>query len=650
MNVIGACTRDCYDSCSLVVRVRDNVIVGIDGNKSHPITQGVICPRIRAFSKKVQSNLRIETPLRRTGDRGSGEFREITWDDALKEITERIKTATRETGSSSVGLYDTHGNTGILSRYFPLRFMNAINGSIADDTICSAAGDAALEYNFGSQNGYPAERIPEARLIVLWGINSKWTNIHGAQLVQKAKKKGASVWVIDPIRTPTAEMGRHLQIRPGTDAALALTMINHIVENDMHDEEFLGKYTLGFENLVEVARKYDINRGSEITGLKPSDIAELSTEFVSLRPCVIHIGLGLQRQRNGGEMVRTISLIPSVIGQHRGFIYTNDATDFDIDYLTAANLRTVPDSSFNVLELSRLIEEERLRVLIVINSNPLATLPNQNALRTTIASSDLFVVTHDLFMTDTADWSDIVLPATSMFEHFDLVSSYFHDYVNLNEPAVTPWGESRSNDELFRALAKSLGLRQTELYEDPKTIISNIVRKSRRIDSDMQSLRRKGFAKMSPLPLDAYQTHSGKIEIYSKSAEENGLPPVPDHVPLKGTQPFQLLSPCTFEMNHSSNHLLYKDKIAQKILISPEDSKTLGLKEQSNVTIENQNGSITLSAEVSDRVPTGVVVVYTGFWPKLCDGGKNINFITSDYIQRFGGNSAYHSTYVRIIR
>jgi len=650
LNVICACTRDCYDACSLIIRVRDNAIVGIDGNKSHPITQGVICPRIRAFSKKVQSDLRIGTPLRRIGERGSGQFTAITWDDALKEISDRIKTATRESGSSSIGLYDTHANTGTLSRYFPLRFMNAINGSISADTICSAAGDAALEYNFGSQNGYPAEKIPEARLIVLWGINSKWTNMHGAQLVQKAKKKGASVWVIDPIRTPTAEMGRHLQIRPGTDAALALTMINHIVENNMHDQEFLQRFTIGFENLVEVARKYDINRGSEITGLRPSDIAELSTEFVSLRPCVIQIGLGLQRQRNGGEMVRTISLIPSIIGQHRGFIYTNDATDFDMDYLTAADLRTVPDSSFNVLELPRLIEEERLRVLLVINSNPLATLPNQNALRKALSSSDAFIVTHDLFMTDTADWSDIVLPATSMFEHLDLVSSYFHDYVNLNEPAATPWEESRSNVELFKSLAKSLGLRQKELYEDQKTIISNIVKKSRRIDSDMQALRRRGFAKMSPLPLDVYQTPSGKIEIYSRSAEEDGLPSVPDHVPLKGTHPYQLLSPCTFEMNHSSTHLLFKDDIAQRILISPEDSKTLGLMDQSKVTIENQTGSLTLPVEISDRIPVGVVVVYTGFWPKLCDEGKNINFITSDYIQRFGGNSAYHTTFVRIVR
>lgn len=647
MNIISACTRNCYDGCSLITRVRNGVIVGIDGNKSHLITQGSICPRLKLFIKNVLSEKRLRTPLRKTGKRGTGSFEIISWDTALHEITDRIKETMRKYSSSAVALYDTGGNNGLLSRNFPLRFINAINGSVADDTIYSAAGDAALDYTFGSSYGYPAEHIPNAKLIVLWGVNSKWTNMHGAMLVQKAKKKGASIWIIDPIRTATAEMGRHLQIKPGADAALALTMINHLIENRMHDEEFISKYMLGFENLVEIARKYDVHRSSEITGLDANDIVELATEFITLRPCVIHVGMGLQRQRNGGEMVRAISLIPSIVGQHRGFIYSNDANDFDMDYLTATHLRTLPENRFNPLELPRLLKEKRIRLLIVINSNPLVTLPNQNAIRNALRESDVFIVTHDLFMTDTADYSDIVIPATSLFEHFDIVLSNFHDYLNLNEPAISRVGESKSNVDFFKALARTFGLGNKELFEKEESIVAYLLKNSKRVEADFISLRRRGFAKMAPLPLDNYQTPSGMIEIYSERAFKDGLSAVPDHVPVRGTEPYQLLSPCTLEMNHSSYHHLTPN-ISPKVLINPDDAAILGINDGRKITLENQQGSIILPAEITDRVPQGVVVSHTGFWPKLSNG-NNINFLTSDYIQRYRGSSAYQSTFVRII-
>jgi len=275
-------------------------------------------------------------------------------------------------------------------------------------------------------------------------------------------------------------------------------------------------------------------------------------------------------------------------------------------------------------------------------------LPNQEAVRSALKESDAFVVTHDLFMTDTADFSDLILPATSMFEQDDIVKSYFHDYVNLNEAAIPPYGESRSNATLFRDLAKAMGLRNQELFENDESIIMNLLRSSKRLDVDMSAFRKRGFAKLSPIQLDVYQTPSGKIEIYSEKAKKEGLPPVPDHVPIKGTGSFQLITPCTIEMNHSSYHIL-EGQNTPKFIVNPDDASSQGIKEGNNITLKNRTGSLTLPVEISGQIPKGVIVSYAGFWPKL-SGGKNINFLTTDYVQRFGGNSAYNSTFVNLVR
>ena len=646
MNVISACTRNCHDGCSLITRVRNGKVVSVEGNDSHPITQGSACPRMKLFAKNIDCKDRLRTPLRRKGDRGSGEFEVVSWEGALKEASDKILAASRDYGSSSIALYNTGGNTGMLADNFPYRFINAINGSVFFDTICHAAGDAALRYNFGSTNGYLAERIQEAKLVVLWGINSKWSNIHGAALVQKAKRKGASIWVIDPIKTQTAEIGRHLQIRPGTDAVLALTLINHIIENDMHDKDFIEKYVKGFSNLVGIAKKYDINKAAEMTGLKAAEIVELASEVASYRPGVIQIGFGLQRQRNGGEMVRAISLIPSIVGQHRGFLYTSGSNGFDYDYIRGTKLRTSPVHQHNPLGLPRLIREGVVKVLIVINSNPLANLPNQNALRSAIHDSDATLITHDMFMTDTAGFSDLVLPATTMFEHLDAVPSFFHDTVNLNEKAVSPVGDSKSNVDFFKALARAMGMHNPELFEDEESILRYVFKCNPRVDGDLKVLKHKGFERIKALPNDVYPTPSGKIEIFSEMAAADGLQAVPDHVPIKGAGRYQLLTPETFEMNHSSYHIL-SPGLVPKVMINPEDASAEGIKDGKKVKLSNHEGSIAIAAEVSDRVPKGVLVSYTGLWANL-SGGSNINFLTTDFVQKYGGGSAYHSTFVNL--
>lgn len=648
MNIISACTRDCYDGCSFITRVRDGKVAGIEGNADHPITQGQVCPRLKLFVKHVDCKERLRTPLKRKGARGSGEFEIVSWESALREAAEKIMAESRDHGASSVALYETGGNSGLLASNFPYRLINSINGSYMMNTLRSAAGEAALRYNFGNTNGYPVEKIPDARLIILWGANSKWTNIHGASLIQKAKKKGASIWIIDPVRTATAEMGRHLQIRPGAGAVLALTLINHIIQNNLHDKDFISRYVHGFDNLIEIAKKYDVNRAAEITGLKTADIIQLVTEIVSLRPGFIQMGFGLQRQRNGGEMVRAISLIPSLVGQHRGFIFSNGGTGFDIDYLRGTKLRTSPEKRFNPLELPRLIKEGSVRVLISINSNPLVSLPNQNALRSALKDSDATLITHDLFMTDTADYSDLVLPATSMFEQFDVVPSYYHDFVNMNERAISPVGDSKSNIDFFKALAKALGMQKHELFEDEETIGRTALKGNPRLAIDFQSFKQKGFERLKPLPIDEYQTPSKKIEAYSEKALEDGISALPDHMPIKGTGKFILLTPEAQEMNHSCYHIL-SPEVTPSVLISPEDAAADGIVDGVDVILENSEGRVSMKVVISDRIPPGVLVSYSGLWPKL-SGGANVNFLTTDYIQKFGGSTARHSTFVNLIQ
>ncbi len=300
------------------------------------------------------------------------------------------------------------------------------------------------------------DEIEKCRLVVVWGMNVAHSSPHGFEMLKRMKKKGAKIYVIDPIRTETAELGVHLQIKPTTDAALALGCINHIIENRLHLEEYIKLNTTGFDKLKEVCKKYDMNAISRLTGLKTREIEDFIADYVSLRPNCIMIGYGMQRNRNGGEMVRAISMLPALIGQTRGFFYSTDIDDFDRDYLEGTAITSRQKVRYNMVDLGRSLESERIKMMFVYDSNPLATLPNQTLVRKGFARDDLFTVVHDLFMTDTADYADIVLPATSFFEHFDINASYFHQYVSLNEKAIEPLGEAKSNTDLFRALASEM--------------------------------------------------------------------------------------------------------------------------------------------------------------------------------------------------
>jgi anaerobic selenocysteine-containing dehydrogenase len=644
--IFTTCPRDCYDTCSIVTRVRNGKLHSIDANEKQPFTQGFLCPKGQNLMQYVYSKQRVLFPLKRVGKKGEGKFRRITWQDALEEIANEIRTRSAKYGTDSILQYDYAGTMGFVQRYFPTRFFNAIGASRITHTICSRAGDRALQIVYGSNLGMLPEEIEKCRLIVVWGMNPAWSSPHGFEMIKKAQKHGAKVYVIDPIRTATAEIGIHLQIRPATDAAMALGCINHIIENRLYPEEFVKKNTTGFDKLIEISKKWDLNEMAKITGLSKRDMEDFIADYVSLRPNCIMMGYGMQRNKNGGEMIRAISALPAVIGENRGFFYSTDLDDFDNDYHEGWSLTSRKKVYHNMVDLGRTLETGKIKMAFVYDSNPLATLPNQSLVRKGFASEDLFTVVHDIFQTDTADYADIVLPATSFFEHFDIHASYFHQYLSINEKAIEPLGEAKSNSELFRALASSLKLSQKELFEDDEKIARTLISKSRGLEGSFEDLKKKGFLKFKVPNRLVYTTPTRKIELYSAAAAADGLGGLPSHVEVQKRLPYQLLTPVHKLLVRSQYHPL-RPEVKPVVFVNGQDAKEDEIEDGGMIVLANELGEWTVRVEISDKIPRGVMLTYSVLWPKLSDG-KNVNFLTTDFVQKYGGNSAFNSTFVRI--
>ena len=644
--MFNTCPRDCYDSCSIVTRVRDGKLHSIEANKKQPFTQGFLCPKGQNLMQYVYSKERVLYPMKRDGKKGEGKFKRISWDQALNEIADQIKTRSASYGTDSILQYDYAGTMGHIQRYFPSRFFNAIGASRITHTICSRAGDKALDIVYGSCLGMLPEEIEKCRLIVVWGMNPAWSSPHGFELIKKAQKRGAKVYVIDPIKTATAEIGIHLQIKPTTDAAMALCCVNHIIENRLYPEEFVRNNTTGFEKLAEVSKKFDLNAMAKITGLVKRDIEDFIADYVSLRPNCIMMGYGMQRNRNGGEMIRAISVLPALIGENRGFFYSTDLDDFDRQYLEGWGLTSRKKAYHNMVDLGRTLESGRIKMMFVYDSNPLATLPNQNLVRKGFARDDIFTVVHDLFMTDTADYADILLPATSFFEQFDIHTSYLHQYLSINEKAIEPLGEAKSNSDLFRSLASAMKLTAKDLYEEDEKIAKTLMSKSKAVEGTFEALKKKGFVKLRVPDRNVYITPTRKIELYSATAAAEGLGGLPAHVEVQGKLPYQLLTPVHKLLVRSQYHILHPE-LSPVVYVNKRDALEEGIEDGGTVTLSNEFGEWTVKSEISESVPPGVMLTYSALWPKLADG-KNVNFLTTDYVQKYGGNSAFNSTFVRV--
>ncbi|WP_048152126.1 molybdopterin-dependent oxidoreductase [Palaeococcus ferrophilus] len=634
--MFSVCTRDCYDTCSMVSELRDGKL-SVRGNPSHPITRGFLCPKGALLPKWFHSAERLKVPLIRTGERGSGEFREASWDDAIELVAGKLRETIETYGSERVLVYQYAGDRGVVNYAFPLRLFHYLNTAMLDHGICDRAGQEALRDVYGTAVGLDPEELRNQRLIIYWGVNPFWTNLHGFML---AKRYGLETWTVDVVRTETAKRShRFFQIRPETDVLFALGVAKTLIEENLYDEDFVRKNVHGFGEFREYVGNLEMDFIAEETGLRVGEIEAFARNYAEKRG-VIHIGYGFQRSLAGGDAIRAIAILPALVGHSFGFIY--DMKTVDKSYAEGAFLRTKPAKRVPQMKLAEYIEEGEIKFLYVYNSNPLASLPNQNRLRKVLEENDIFVVTHDIFLTDTGLYSDVVLPANTFFERLDIVDSYYHRYVALNEPVAKLYG--KSNSEVTRLLARALGIENPHLHESDEEVIRKILELN---GLSWDELKRKGFVRVPEKP-QKWETASGKIEFYSQRAVERGLSPFPEYRKREGKYPLRLLTP-TYRMTITSQYHNTYGMVDPRLYINPLDAEGRGIKEGDEVEVFNDNGRVKTLAKLTEDVPRGVVLLYKAFWARLL--GWNANFLTTDEtVNGYGNGSAYHSTWVEVRR
>ncbi|MDV3103474.1 molybdopterin-dependent oxidoreductase [Thermococcus waiotapuensis] len=628
--------RDCYDTCSIISEFKDGQLT-VKGNPEHPITAGFLCPKGALLPRWFHSGDRLKKPLIRTGERGSGQFREASWEGAIELVASRLRETIEEHGSESVLVYQYAGDRGVVNYAFPLRLFHYLNTAMLDYDICDRAGQEALKDVYGTAVGMDPEELRNQRLLVYWGINPFWTNLHGFML---AKKNGLEVWTVDVVRTETAKRSdRFFQIRPDTDVLFALGVAKVLIEENLYDRAFVRENVYGFEEFRNYVKTLSLDYVSRETGLGVEEVEEFARSYAEKRG-VIHIGYGFQRSLAGGDAVRAIAVLPALVGHRFGFIY--DMKTIDKSYAEGAFLRSRPVKRIPQVKLAEYIEKGEIRFLYVYNSNPLASLPNQNRLRRALKESDVFIVTHDIFLTDTALYSDVVLPANTFFERLDVADSYYHRYVALNEPVVRLYG--KSNSEVTRLLAKALGIENPYLYESDEEVVRKILELN---DLSWDELKVRGFVKVPEKPRK-WETPSGKIELLSQRTVERGLSPFPEYRKFEGRYPLRLLTP-TYRMTITSQYHNTYRMIDPNLYINPADAGERGIQEGDTVEVFNDYGSIKTVARLSEDVPKGVVLLYKAFWVSLL--GWNANFLTTDEtVDGYGRGSAYHSTWVEVRR
>lgn len=677
----AVCPLDCPDTCGLLLHKEDGKIVKVTGNPDHPITQGAICNKVRNMTERIYHKERILFPLKRTGPKGSGEFARISWEEAVREITSRYQGLIAEYGSESILPYSFYGNMGILSvDGMDRRFFNALGASRLDQAICNSAGNAGWKYTMGFKGGTSPEDTEFADLIIVWGGNLMSTNMHQVVFAEKARKRGAKVVVIDVHKNRTAQWADwFIPLYPGTDTALALGVMHVLFRDGLTDEAFLERYTLGREELREHVKSYPPEHVAAITGVPAEDIEKLAQMYGEAAVSFIAIGNGLQHHDNGGMNVRSIACLPALTGQWLkkggGAIKTNGGYNaMDSDYLERPDLRPNPQArSINMNRIGEALEmtEQPIKALFVYCSNPLVVAPDTERVQAGFAREDLFTVVHDLFMTDTAKYADIVLPAASTFETTELFGSYWHHFVQLQEPVIERMGEAKGNVELFAMLGRAMGLDEQAFSETEEEMIAGALHYPENPYLNgvtLEALKENRFVKLDMTPqaayLDRLNTPSGKIELYSAQMQEAGLPPLPEYMPLKegydGNQrpgkedpyPLMFISPPNHNFLNSTFANVEKHQRLEKepqLQIHPQDAEERGIQDGDMAVVFNGRGQLELKAIVTDKMLPGTVISQ-GLWWDGKGSKQRANSLTSDRLADMGGGATFFSTVVQVKR
>ncbi|MDZ4104428.1 MAG: molybdopterin oxidoreductase family protein [Hydrogenophaga sp.] len=667
----GACPHDCPDTCSLLTTVEDGVALRVQGNPEHRHTDGALCTKVSRYTERTYHPERLLHPMVRNGPKGSGQFKRVGWDEALDVIAERLKTIAARDPQAIVP-YSYAGTMGqVQGEGMAARFFHRLGASFLERTICASAGGEGLVQTLGGKVGMKVEHFADSKLIIIWGSNSIGSNLHFWRLAQQAKRKGARLVCIDPRRSETAEKcHEHIALRPGTDAALALALMHQLITHDWLDHDYIAQHTLGWEGLRERALQWPPERAAEVCGIPVQQITDLARAYGTTKPAAIRLNYGMQRVRGGGNAVRAAACLPALVGAWRepaGGLLLSSSAQFPVnrtalhkpELLAGRTPRTINMSTIgnDLLNPGSVAFGPKIEALIVYNSNPVAVAPESGKVVQGFLREDLFTVVLEHFQTDTADHADVILPATTQLEHWDIHTSYGHTDVLLNRPAIAPVGESRTNTDIFRALAARLGFDDPCFADDDETLCRTAFGST----VDFQTLLDQGFATLpipeAPFAHGGFPTPSGRCEFFSARLAAQGADGLPDHLPnheLAGTSaayPLAMISPPARNFLNSSfvNVQSLRDIEGEPLLeIHADDAQPRGIETGQMVRVFNDRGEYRCKAKVSARARPGVVNGLGIWWRKLGPSGTNVNEVTSQQLTDMGHGPVFYDCLVEV--
>ena len=664
----------------MLVTVRDGVAIKVQGDPLHPFTDGSLCTKVSHYTERTYSPDRLLHPMKRVGQKGRGEFKRISWDEALDEIAARLKVLAAENPETILPL--SYAGTMGLLQYMSMdrRFFNKLGASQLDRTLCSSAGKAGIKATLGGSYGMDPENYPDAKLILIWGSNPIASNLHFWTRAQEAKRRGAKLVAIDPYRSLTAEKcTQHIALLPGTDGALALGMMHVLIADGLIDEDYVSKYTLGYEELKKRIEQYPPEWAARTCGLTEEEVVQLARDYGTAKPAAIRLNYGMQRHAGGGIAARTIACLPALTGAWRdpaGGILLTTADNFKFDHAKLERPDLMPAKPPRTVNHSAIGDaltagDPPVRAVIVYNNNPVAVCPDSGKVIAGFSREDLFCVVMDSFLTDTADYADIVLPATTQLEHYDIHKSYGHLYVMANNPAIAPVGESLPNIEVFRRLAARMGFEEACFRDSDEDVARQAIGSGHANLAGMswESLKETGWKrlalpeKFAPFAQGNFHTPSGKCEFYSAALKAQGIDPLPFYNPpaelpssnpqLAKKFPLNFLSPPVRNFLNSSFANLPRFREAEgepSLELHPDDAGARGIADGDRVRVFNDRGSFTLKARVNGKPRRGVVVAPSVWWKKFARDRRNANDLTSQRTADLGGAATFYDCLVEVER
>jgi anaerobic selenocysteine-containing dehydrogenase len=675
--VHGACYHDCPDRCSWKITTVENKVTDFSASSDNPYTAGKLCSKMVNFPNDVTFHPdRILTPLKRVGKKGAGKFEVISWQKALSEIAVKLKKTISEKGGEAILPYSFGGNQGLVQgKAIPNRFFAHIGASQLERTICgNPAVEGVLATN-GQTTGVLPEDIVYSKFIILWGTNPVLSNQHLWPFIQKAKSNGAKIVVIDPFQSQTAiEADWHIQIMPGTDTVLALGMINIILSENLQDNDYIQNYTTGIIELQKHVEQYNPKTVSKITGLGEETILELARAYATSDPSLIRVLIGMEHQTNGASAFRSVALLPAITGawrklggglMHMTYELFGEALNWEKINIPSQMAKKTT-RSINMIQLGKVLNDKSLdppvEALFVFNSNPAVTTPNQNLVIQGLEREDLLTIVIEHFVTDTARYADYIFPATSVLENWDVLTSWGTPYLNINQAAIKPVGEARSNSEFFRLLSTEMGFTESYLFEKDVDLVKSVFESNHEYLKGItfETIKNTGWARLNvpkkwiPHAEGNFKTSSGKCNLYNPAIE----PALPEYIPPNYSQeemekyPFQLLTIKTtknfLNSSHANIDYLIKKEGEPQLDISEEDAMALNINNGDQLNVYNQRGEVFVKARVRKKVRKGVVCLPQGFWSSLSKGGSSANALTNDLLTDMGRGAAIQDARVNI--